>query len=217
MIKIVDLQKKVGTNRIILNDFNIQIRRGEMVFVKGESGCGKTTLLKILALIDTYDSGQYIYEGKLIRCTMDRVKSKIRKYDIGYIPQNLNLIHDISAYENILLSLRLQKNLYNARKNIYEIAEYLEIKDVLNTTTELLSRGEQQRVAIARACVKKSKIIIADEPTASLDKEKSDKVIELFKYMNTLGNTIVLTSHDGVNERAFYQSGGTDIQQINLS
>ena len=148
-----------------MNNFNIEIGRGQMVLVKGASGCGKTTLLKILALTDTYDSGQYIYEGKIVKYTMDRVNSKIRKYDIGYIPQNLNLIQDISAYENIMLVLRLQKNLYNARKNIYELAAYLGIKDVLDTSTGLLSRGEQQRVAIARACVKKSKIIIADEPT----------------------------------------------------
>lgn len=190
------MQKKVGANRVIMNNFNIQIKRGEMVLVKGASGCGKTTLLKILALTDAYDSGQYIYEGKLIKYTMDRANAKIRKYDIGYIPQDLNLIQDISAYENIMLALRLQKNLYNARKNIYELAEYLGIKDVLHTTTGLLSRGEQQRVAIARACVKKSKIIIADEPTASLDEERSNKVLELFKCFKKSGKTIVLSSHD---------------------
>ncbi len=196
MIKVIDLQKKVGTNRIIMNNFNIQIGRGEMVLVEGASGCGKTTLLKILALTDAFDSGQYIYEGKCVKCSMDRANAKIRKYDIGYIPQDLNLIQDISAYENIMLALRLQKNLYNARKNICELAEYLGIRDVLHTTTRLLSRGEQQRVAIARACVKKSKIIIADEPTASLDEERSNKVLELFKCIKKSGKTIVLSSHD---------------------
>lgn len=179
-----------------MNNFNIQIGRGEMVLVEGASGCGKTTLLKILALIDAFDSGQYIYEGKCVKCSMDRANAKIRKYDIGYIPQDLNLIQDISAYENIMLALRLQKNLYNARKNICELAEYLGIRDVLHTTTRLLSRGEQQRVAIARACVKKSKIIIADEPTASLDEERSNKVLELFKCIKKSGKTIVLSSHD---------------------
>lgn len=167
-----------------------------MVLVEGASGCGKTTLLKILALTDAFDSGQYIYEGKCVKCSMDRANAKIRKYDIGYIPQDLNLIQDISAYENIMLALRLQKNLYNARKNICELAEYLGIRDVLHTTTRLLSRGEQQRVAIARACVKKSKIIIADEPTASLDEERSNKVLELFKCIKKSGKTIVLSSHD---------------------
>lgn len=179
-----------------MNNFNIQIGRGEMVLVEGASGCGKTTLLKILALTDAFDSGQYIYEGKCVKCSMDRANAKIRKYDIGYIPQDLNLIQDISAYENIMLALRLQKNLYNARKNICELAEYLGIRDVLHTTTRLLSRGEQQRVAIARACVKKSKIIIADEPTASLDEERSNKVLELFKCIKKSGKTIVLSSHD---------------------
>lgn len=179
-----------------MNNFNIQIGRGEMVLVEGASGCGKTTLLKILALTDAFDSGQYIYEGNCVKCSMDRANAKIRKYDIGYIPQDLNLIQDISAYENIMLALRLQKNLYNARKNICELAEYLGIRDVLHTTTRLLSRGEQQRVAIARACVKKSKIIIADEPTASLDEERSNKVLELFKCIKKSGKTIVLSSHD---------------------
>lgn len=74
-----------------MNNFNIQIGRGEMVLVEGASGCGKTTLLKILALTDAFDSGQYIYEGKCVKCSMDRANAKIRKYDIGYIPQDLNL------------------------------------------------------------------------------------------------------------------------------
>lgn len=200
MIKIINLEKKAGENRIIIHNFNVEIEQGEAVLVKGPSGCGKTTLLKILAMVDTYDSGQYFYDGRLVKCTHDMVNSKIRKYDIGYIPQNLHLIANLCAYENIMLSLRLQKNLNKAKEKIYEIAKYLEIENLLDTAAGRLSRGEQQRVAIARACVKKSRIIIADEPTASLDEEGRDKVMKLFIHMNQSGKTIILSSHDRVNE-----------------
>lgn len=194
------MEKKAGENRIIIHNFNVEIEQGEAVLVKGPSGCGKTTLLKILAMVDTYDSGQYFYDGRLVKCTNDMINSKIRKYDIGYIPQNLHLIANLCAYENIMLSLRLQKNLSKAKEKIYEIAKYLEIENLLDTAAGRLSRGEQQRVAIARACVKKSRIIIADEPTASLDEEGRDKVMKLFTHMNQSGKTIILSSHDRVNE-----------------
>jgi len=195
----IDLEKKAGGNRTILHDFNVEIKQGEAVLIKGPSGCGKTTLLKILAMVDAYDFGQYFYDGRLVKYTHDMVNSKIRKYDIGYIPQNLHLIADMCVYENIMLSLRVQKNLSNAKEKIYKIAEYLGIEDLLYTAAGRLSRGEQQRVAIARACVKKSRIIIADEPTASLDEKGRDNVMELFAHMNQLGKTIILSSHDRVD------------------
>nr|MBP3599258.1 ATP-binding cassette domain-containing protein [Eubacterium sp.] len=196
MIKVVNLEKRVSENRIIIRDFNLKIERGERVLISGKSGSGKTTLLKILAMLDSYDSGEFYYNGNLVKGTHDRLNARIRKYEIGYIPQNLNLIEDISAYENIMLSLRMQKNIMNASDKICEISGCLGIKDVLGATTKLLSRGEQQRVAIARACVKKSKIIIADEPTASLDEQGRDKVMRVLKNLNDLGTTIILSSHD---------------------
>ena len=196
MIKVVNLEKRVSENRIIIRDFNLKIERGERVLISGKSGSGKTTLLKILAMLDSYDSGEFYYNGNLVKGTHDRLNARIRKYEIGYIPQNLNLIEDISAYENIMLSLRMQKNIMNASDKICEISGCLGIKDVLGATTKLLSRGEQQRVAIARACVKKSKIIIADEPTASLDEQGRDKVMRVLKNLNDMGTTIILSSHD---------------------
>ena len=200
LLKIVDLVKRGNGNRIILNNFSMSVSRGETVLVKGVSGCGKTTLLKIIALIDTYNVGQYYYEGRLIDGRKDRINARIRKNEIAYIPQDLNLIEDVSVYENIMLSLRLQNHLSNAKKNIFEIADFLDIRDIIDLPARLLSRGEQQRVAIARACVKNSKILIADEPTASLDAKGSDKVMELLKKLGDSGKTIILSSHDEVKE-----------------
>ena len=183
---------------VVHKDFNLSINKGELVAVTGKSGCGKTTLLNILAGIDFPDSGKYFFDGNevIIRNTNDGIR--FRQNRIGMILQHFALVNEFSVYENIELGLwesKLSKR--ECEKRINEVLERLDIIDLKNQYPTSLSGGEKQRTAIGRAIVANPLLVLADEPTGSLDGETEKGIIRLINDLNKkLGMTFIIVTHD---------------------
>ncbi len=201
MIKLVDINKKyyLTKENVVnaLNDINIEINDGEFVSIIGKSGSGKSTLLNIISCMDSNYEGNYYIDNKLINKKSKKELCKIRNSSFGFIFQNFNLLNKISAYENIELPLIYKRVSKSKRKEIIlEVAKKLQIEDRLNHKPIELSGGEQQRVAIARAIVTNPKIILADEPTGSLDQKTGKQILNILKDLNKSGKTLIMVTHD---------------------
>ncbi len=189
---------QAGKEIKVINNLNLEIGEGEMISITGPSGSGKTTLLNIIALIDSFDSGKLnIFENDLSNIN-EKVKSKFRKNNFGFVYQSNNLFEDFNAIDNVALPLIL--NNYN-KKDAYEKSEKILDKfglvDRIKHFPNSLSGGEQQRVAIARAMVNNPRIVIADEPTGNLDKENSLNIFKyLMKYVDSENLTVVMATHN---------------------
>ncbi|MEG0237740.1 MAG: ABC transporter ATP-binding protein [Bacilli bacterium] len=194
--KLNNIVKTYG-NRKILNDFNLEINKGELVAIKGKSGVGKTTLLNIMGLIEKIDNGKIILFGEDVTKITNNQLNKLLRNKISYLFQNYALIDSESIDKNLDIALTYSKQNKKEKKILKENA----LKKVgLNISTKSkiyeLSGGEQQRVAIARIMVKPSDIILADEPTGSLDSNTKHEIIQLLKTMNAEGKTIIIVTHD---------------------
>lgn len=181
-----------------LRDVNLVVENGEMISIMGPSGSGKSTLLHILALLDDHYTGEYIYDGIDVQKLTDSRKAKIRNQDISIIMQDYGLIGEMSALNNVELPLIIagtngKKMREKALAALHEVG--LEQKAKYNAN--LLSGGEKQRVAIARAIVSGAKIILADEPTGSVDSKTTVEIVNLMKKMNSNGVTVIIVTHDG--------------------
>lgn len=189
MIKIINLQKSFGDKRIF-NNFNITINDGEFVVFTGKSGCGKTTLLNIIGGLEKPDEGQVIVDDKNIY--LYKNKHNYFKNTVGFLFQNFALVENKTVKQN--LSFIDKKDRTNV--SFEEALCFVGLKDVLDMKIYQLSGGEQQRVAIARLLLKKCKIILADEPTGSLDSENAFMVINALKKLNENGKTVIMVTHD---------------------
>ena len=188
----------------VLKGINLDIRKGELVSIMGASGSGKSTLLNILGILDNYDSGEYILDGKLIKDLSDNRAAEYRNRMIGFVFQSFNLINYKNATENVALPLFYQG--ISRRKRNALAMEQLERMGLADRAHHLpgeLSGGQKQRVAIARALITKPSIILADEPTGTLDSKTSKEVMEVFRRLNREeGMTVVIVTHDpGVGEQ----------------
>lgn len=179
-----------------LRTCSLSFEKGEFVAVVGKSGSGKTTLLKLLGTMEPSDGGDIILEGESICNLKDKMLSKIRRSKIGYIYQDYSLLHEFTAYENIILPLRLDgKKIDN--EAIENIMKELGIYSCKDKFPGEMSGGEQQRVAIARALAIKPAVILADEPTGNLDSENSNEVVlMLSKAAKLYDQTIIMVTHD---------------------
>lgn len=189
MITIEKINKSFD-NRNIFNDFTINIKEGEFIILKGRSGCGKTTLLNMIGGIESLDSGKILVDGLDISVKKN-LKSLYREV-LGFLFQNFALIDNYTVEQNL--------NIINTKfRNDIEIKNILDMVDLSgfeDRKVYSLSGGEQQRVAIARLMIKKCKVILADEPTGSLDQLTSNSIIDLLKKLNNMGKTIVMVTHD---------------------
>ncbi len=187
---------------IILNIDSLSIKKGKKVFIYGPSGSGKSTLLNLISGIITQESGEVIVLDKNLKDLSFLQIDRLRGNHIGFIFQNFNLIPYLTIYENVLLplkssKLRASKIKNNTKKEIYKIASHLKIEDFLNKKVTELSVGQQQRVAVARALIGSPEIIIADEPTSSLDEDITDKFMQLLIDEHKKNNfTLIFVSHD---------------------
>ena len=186
--------------RNILNAFNLSINFDESISLVGPSGCGKTTLLNILGTLDKPDSGEVLFKGEIVTNMNDDQLSKLRAENIGFIFQSHYLLPQISVIENVILPTIALNNKQN-NSIIIDEAESL-LKDVgLNEQCHKfpsqLSGGEKQRVAIVRSLINKPNIILADEPTGSLDKSRGEEIINLLKSLCVNNRTsLVVVTHD---------------------
>jgi len=181
-----------------LDDVSIRIEKGEFVVLQGPSGCGKTTLLNMIGLIDVPTSGKIIIGGVDTSGMKSGKLSKLRQ-NAGYVFQFYNLLNELSIVDNVSIPLAA-KGVASSRKRNVKALEKLGIVNLSGTEQRLpseLSGGQQQRAAIARGLVVEPSIIIADEPTGSLDSKTRDGIIELIEQLNAeFGHTILLVTHD---------------------
>ena len=179
-----------------LDDVNVSVEKGQFAAVIGTSGSGKSTLLNMLGGLDVPTSGRVQIENNNIEAMSEEQLTVFRRKRIGFIFQNYNLIPYLTAYENIVLPVRLDGKMED-KKFLKEIVHFLELDGKLQNYPSHLSGGQQQRVAIARALVSKPAIILADEPTGNLDSRTSDKVIGLLKMTSEkFSQTIVMITHN---------------------
>lgn len=203
LIKAEGLSKSYGTSKnTVVNavaSANLEIRRGELAALVGPSGSGKSTLLGMLGLIIKPDSGAIFMDGKRIDGMRDGPCCRFRNANLGYIMQDFALIDDESVYSNIRLPLLYNRRIARSehRRRILAAAESLGIADKLRRRASQLSGGERQRVAIARAIVCDQPVILADEPTGSLDAENRDRVMDVLVGLSReRGRTVILVTHD---------------------
>ena len=197
-LKNVNQSYMVGNRPLpVLKGIELDIKDGEMVSIMGSSGSGKSTLLNILGILDSYDSGEYLLDGKLIKDLSETKSAKYRSEMIGFIFQSFNLISFKNAVENVALPL-YYKGIKRRKRN--ELArQYLDKVGLLDWADHMpseLSGGQKQRVAIARALITNPKIILADEPTGALDSSTSYAVMDLLKKVNSEGMTVVIVTHE---------------------
>ncbi|WP_155970885.1 ABC transporter ATP-binding protein [Streptococcus ruminantium] len=196
MLKLNGINKSFGKKNV-LKGFSLSIKKGEMVAITGPSGCGKSTLLNIIGLIDDFQNGSYQFDGmENIKVNSSQASSIIRN-KISYLFQNFALMDSKTVEENLMLALFYQKlSKHEKKKRISQALEQVGLKGYENDNIFELSGGEQQRVAIARAILKPSIVILADEPTGSLDRKNKEIVLDLLRKLNQDGKTILIVTHD---------------------
>lgn len=193
LIKLENITKTFNGEPIFVN-FNLEIDKGEFLGIAGRSGAGKSTLLNIIGLLEDCE-GTVSIKGKKI----DNINSKearlVLKNDIGYLFQNYALIDDLTVYDNLTIIFDKTPKKERRALALRELSK-LGLGDVLDKKIYQLSGGEQQRVAIARLILRDSEIILADEPTGSLDKKNGAIIMSLLKELHMQGKTIIMVSHD---------------------
>lgn len=201
MIELRGIEKsyRTGSKPLqVLKGINASIANGELVSIMGSSGSGKSTLLNILGILDSYDKGEYILDGKLIKDLNEKQAAQYRNRFLGFVFQSFNLIAFKSALENVALPLYYQK--MSRRKRNDMALEYLDqvgLKDWADHLPNELSGGQKQRVAIARALISQPKVLLADEPTGALDTTTSYEVMQLLKKINEEQNlTVLIVTHE---------------------
>ena len=196
MIKIKNLTKSYKSKNTIVNaldNINLEFDKKGLVFVLGESGSGKSTLLNIIGCLDSYDGGYVCVNNYNLASLNNEQKAQFRAHNISFIFQDLNLLNEINVYDNIKISLDLIG--VKDESLIDNMAKYLEIEDLLDKKVVNLSGGERQRVAIARSLIKNPKVILADEPTGSLDSLNSENIMKLIKKISK-DALVIVVSHD---------------------
>ena len=199
-----DVSKKFGNHRVLEN-INLDICQGEFVCIFGKSGGGKTTLLNIIGTLEDYDSGRVFCFSKQDPVKNKKIGEILRREKIAYLFQNFALVEKMTVEENMLLATKYNKE-KNKPKIIEDALSKMGVLDKLKSKVYELSGGEQQRVALARNMVKPFEIMLADEPTGSLDYENKKIVIDALIQLNSEGKTIVVVSHDKDFEKIAHKS-----------
>lgn len=217
-----------GVETTALRNVNFSVNAGEYVSIMGESGSGKSTLLNIIATYDQATEGQVILNGKDLSTIKKNDMAAFRRKELGFIFQDFNLLDIFNNKDNILLPLVLSNVPVAEMENrLKEIVGFLEIEDLMEKYPYELSGGQQQRVAIARALISNPQLVLADEPTGSLDSKTSNQILNLFKKINAASKTILMVTHsiraaatsnrvlfikDGIIFHELYRGDDSDIE-----
>jgi putative ABC transport system ATP-binding protein len=200
VIQVQELKKSytVGKRKIeVLKGIDLQVNKGDMIAIMGRSGSGKSTLLNILAGLDRADSGMYLYDEERISDKKLDELAYFRRQKIGFILQNYPLIDSKNVFDNVALPLRYSKHSrQDIEDKVSQMLSALGIAHLPDRWIDMLSGGEAQRVAIARALIQQPELILADEPTGSLDEETEKEILALCKELNQQGKTIIVVTHD---------------------
>ena len=181
----------------VLKDVCLDVKKGEYVAIMGPSGSGKSTLMNIIGCLDRPTSGSYELAGENVLVLNEKKMADVRLHSIGFVFQNFQLLPRMSALDNVALPLlyagvRKKVRRERAREALIRVG----LEDRVNFKPTQLSGGQKQRVAIARAMVNKPDILLADEPTGTLDSKSSKQVMELFQKLNDEGVTVIMITHD---------------------
>ena len=197
MIQLTNITKSFGPLQV-LKGIDLSIADHEIVSIVGPSGAGKTTLLQIIGTLDRPDTGKIVFDGTDVAVLHERQLSAFRNSHIGFVFQFHQLLPEFTAVENVMMpALIAGRNAREARNDAMEILDYLRLTDRAEHKPGELSGGEKQRVAVARALINHPSVILADEPSGSLDTKHKEELHQLFfDLRNKLGQTFVIVTHD---------------------
>jgi putative ABC transport system ATP-binding protein len=200
LIKIIDVSKiyEIGQEKIkALDGISFSIEENEYLSIMGPSGSGKSTLMNLLGCLDTPTSGSYFLKSKEVAKYNDNQLAEIRNKEIGFVFQTFNLLPRASALHNVELPLIYSGISRRKRRELaLQALEKVGLADRVHHKPNELSGGQRQRVTIARALVNQPSILLADEPTGNLDSKTGEEILELFNNLHTIGNTIVIVTHE---------------------
>ena len=201
VLEVKNIEKYYGNKSNLtkaIDGISFNVGEGEFVGIMGASGSGKTTLLNCISTIDRVTAGTILINNQDITKLKGNKLNKFRREELGFIFQDFNLLDTLTAYENIALALTIQKvNPHEIDKRVKEVAQKLNISEILNKYPYQISGGQKQRVASARAIITNPKIVLADEPTGALDSKSARQLLETFESLNqNLGATILMVTHD---------------------
>ena len=199
MIRLEKLGKTFRTEEvetIALQDIDLQVGKGEFVAIMGPSGCGESTLLNIIGLLDNPTVGKFHLNGQEVSRLRENERTELRKGTIGFVFQSFNLIDELTVWENVELPLTYMHIPTKERKEkVKEILQRMKISHRAGHFPQQLSGGQQQRVAIARAVIARPQLILADEPTGNLDSKNGMEVMELLTELHREGTTVIMVTH----------------------
>lgn len=197
MIKVENITKSFGDLKV-LKGINMKVKRGEILSITGPSGAGKTTLLQIIGSLDKPDTGHIIYNDIDITTMGEKELAAFRNRHIGFVFQSHQLLPEFTAVENVMIpSLIANQSMHNSKKRAMELLDVLGLTERASHKPAQLSGGEKQRIAVARALVNNPYVILADEPSGSLDTKNKEELQNLFfKLREIMGQTFVIVTHD---------------------
>ena len=190
-MSVINQLTKTFDEKTIFEDLSLTIETGEFVVFSGPSGCGKTTLLNMIGGLEVADHGEIIVNGNNI-LKQKNLMPYFRE-QVGFLFQNFALIDNKTVKENLAI---IKKKSRNSQISLEEALQFVGLASKMNSKVYKLSGGEQQRVALARLMLKKNQIILADEPTGSLDKKNAEEVMTILEAMHHSGKTVIVVTHD---------------------
>lgn len=211
MIQLFHVYKSYGQSSPALVDINLEVEKGDFVFLAGGSGAGKSTLLKLIFAAEKPSRGQLLINGRNIARLPGRSVPYLRR-NIGVVFQDFKLLPRRTVEENVAVALEvLGTSKRTIRSRVYSVLKQVGLAHKLHELPPQLSGGEQQRVAIARALVNEPQILLADEPTGNLDSERATEIVSLLEQANSRGTTMLVATHD----RELLEKSGRRVVTLN--
>lgn len=213
MISMKNVYKTYGNGVTALNGINVEIDKGEFVYIVGPSGAGKSTFIKLIYREEKATAGDIIVNGKELSTLKEKQIPMLRR-DIGVVFQDFKLLPKLTAYENVAFAMEvIEAQPSMMRTRVMEVLDLVGLKNKSRFLPDELSGGEQQRISIARAIVNRPKIVIADEPTGNIDPDTSWEIMQIFEEINRRGTTLIMATHsreivDTIRKRVIAIEGG---------